>query len=719
MLRLLFVCLVLTVNLSLLLPVAPVAATTYYAQSGGPDNNCVPDSRTTPRNSANKGAACLAAGDTLVLLDGTYNECLSDVIPSGLGPNQHTTVKADHQRMAVLTPPKSCENTGVAILIGCCNGTAGTQKNYITIDGLKLQIDPTFVIGGTSAQGGSDTDGPHDLHFLNLEMSGCVNTGSVSNFCVGMGQGGNGHDFIWRGNYVHDFGMVRAAGTSGTGQGCTGYAMYVSGWNNLFENNEFYRTCGYGIHAYSTGDHFYGNVIRGNYVHDIGGAALMLCGNGGTNSAAPNAIYNNIFARVSVGLGISDQAYGGQTGGITGGPSCSGVQPNNNYIYNNTLVQVNNGNPNTGGTLLGCIQLGAAGGLTSSNNFVRNNICAYTTHVGEGILNDSAGAAANAIDHNLCATTGSNCQFTGNPLFVTTIPTSDFGPPGGSGSIRPADFQLQASSPALAQGADVSAVLSTDYGGNARPAPAGTAPDLGAWEMGGQPITPLPPELYLYWKFDEASGSVAADSTANNHPGTLTSSPAPGHVGARVGPHGLSLPGPGAYVSTTFARWPAQQDVTVAFWVKADTAGTGPGIGFGTATPTLLGVCTPCSDNALYWQYGTWNDPGGTGSMYVADYTPYLGQWTHVVVGAAGNGSEGRIWLNGQRLATATPFSAPTSALTNVVFEAGRWNKPGHVVNAPGTLDDLRLYTQFLSDADVLALYRATAGRVRHTVEGH
>jgi hypothetical protein len=713
-------CLLLRVLLcalvGLVLRVSGASATTYYAQAGGTNRTCSTES-TTPISGLAAGIGCLSGGDTLILKDGTYGECINDTIPSG-SANAPTVLKAEHPP-ASLTAQRQVHINGnpgpcVAAVVRIGTNAAGGARAYITLDGLWVDVGVDTVGFAVVGYGGvGDTDGTHHLTLQNMELSGGMDTGSVSSFSLMISQPGNGHDMIVRNTYIHDFGLHRTHPDVPPGeQGCTTYGMYISGWNNLFENNEMEHGCGFGIHGYSPSNHFYNNIIRNNYFHDMGAAVLMMCG-----SPQPNYVYNNIVARTGVLIGVT-AANQGQWGGITTGPSCSGQQPNNNYIYNNTLVNIGAAGE------LRCIALSEAGGVDSGNNTVRNNLCAYTTpSTSEGLSNTSGGAATNTLDHNFCASSGANCNIVDTPQFVTTMPSAstDFRTAG----IRPTDFQLQSGSAALNAGlCDVSS-MATDFSGQSRPQPTGTSCDLGAWEMGGTGGggLPLPAQLYLYWKFDEASGSTAADSATHDpplHPGTLTTNPAPGHVAARVGPQGLRLPGTGAYVSTTLESWPANQDVTLAFWVNIAAWGDSIGIGLATGSPNLLGVCVGCTSGAtssVIWQYGAWAGTGTTGSMY-SSFLPYIGQWAYIVVGAAGNGSEGRLWINGQRKATATPLSAPTTPMTNVAFEAGRWNNPSGVVNGPGTIDDLRLYTQFLNDADVMALYRSTAGRVRHTVDG-
>jgi hypothetical protein len=451
---------------AVLLLQAPVfGAQTYYVAANAPSGNSCSSAinPTTPVNTINKGAACLQPGDTLIIKDGTYPECLADVIPSGQSASQPTTVKAEHLRKAILTGPGDACSASL-IQIGQ-RGTATSQgvvRHYITLDGLFLDMPTDRASFGVKVMGGIEDgsiSGSHDLQFLNLEMRGGMNTGSISSFTLGIGQGGNQFGWTFRGNYFHDIGMVNALPT----QAAWSYALYISGSDNLFENNELARVSGFAFHGYSTSNHFNNNIFRNNYVHDTGGPLLFACG--GQN----NQIYNNIVARTGIGPAF-------QRGAIVLGTTCSGQPANNNYIYNNTIVRTV-----SSGAGEGCVTLSLPGLVSASNNVVRNNLCYLNTV--DSINNGSSGAATNMIDHNHC--TGTGCSTSGNPLFAKTIPDSDLTAAG----IRPEDFQIQAGSPAQAAGVSTASgtpLFTTDYGGNQRQSGAGQ--DLGAWALGAPPV---------------------------------------------------------------------------------------------------------------------------------------------------------------------------------------------------------------------------------------
>ena len=225
--------------------------------------------------------------------------------------------------------------------------------------------------------------------------------------------------------------------------------------------------------------------------------------------------------------------------------------------------------------------------------------------------------------------------------------------------------------------------------------------------------TTLPPQLLLHWKLDESSGTSAADATGHGWTGTVTGSPTwtSGRVGGTP-PGALLMDGTTSYVHNDTFSWPANQPITVAVWVN--TAG---GVSAGAfnigGSAQRAAAHIPWSDNVLYWDYGASLLTGRLSTTFA----PYLNQWTHVVL-TANAASERAIWLNGTRVATSSNADAPTAQLTGV--DLGRYAVSGQsTVYQSGVMDDFRLYTYLLTPEEIQALYRQTAGRIRHTVQGH
>src|SRR5215471_2296773 len=225
--------------------------------------------------------------------------------------------------------------------------------------------------------------------------------------------------------------------------------------------------------------------------------------------------------------------------------------------------------------------------------------------------------------------------------------------------------------------------------------------------------TILPPQLYLHWRLDDGTGSTAADATGHNYVGTLSGSPpwVPGHVpGAGAPPYALTMDGATSYVHNDTMPWPANQPITVSVWVN--TAG---GIQAGAfnigGTSQRAAAHIPYSDNVLYWDYG----PTLQTARLSTNFAPFLNQWTHVVLTANAQNARA-IWINGVQKSSATTADAPTAPLTGV--DLGRYAVSGLAsAYQSGQMDDFRLYTYVLSDTDIQALYRQTAGRIRHRAE--
>lgn len=687
-------------------------ATTFYAQPGGTNTSCSTNP-TTPISGAVRGAGCLASGDTLILKDGDYNEFLADVVPSGVA-SSYTTVKAEHPRGARLYGRDPANSTKAVVRIGPNN------RRFIQIEGLVLDGQntdgaivqllnaPTCTINLDCTFPGdhfTNLDCLQDVRIVNNEIKNTAAGRNVNSPWVGIGTGGGQYRLTLQDNHIHHIGTGFSADDL-----AWDYAIYFSNaTDSVIEGNEIDHISGYAIQMYCSCGVCDRITVRNNYFHDNQQSILLACG------GHDNLIYNNIFAR----MGLMNAK---NRGGMVFGPSCSGTQSNGNQIYNNTLVY--NVTDTTTTDLTACIGLNAGGGMF--NNIVRNNLCWGGTP-DDHLWNNTSGQTTNTLDHNSCSGVvgyGScgGIPYGGDPQFVRTIPNSDLTAAG----IVKEDFQLGPNSPYRDLGMNTTSVVATDMGGN--PRLLGPAQDLGAWESGGTPTPPLPQQLYLYWRLDETSGVTAADSAPHDpplHDGTLTGTPTPTHVGGRVGPRGLAVTGAGERVATTTELiWPANTAVTLAFWVLTPGGPTGgPSLGMPSTSPNLFGVCMPCPPEGgaqrsyVYWQYGNFTGAGTTGSMF-ADFTPYLNAWTHVVLTADANGNNGAIWFNGVRVAFQGTFSRPTSSITTG-FEAGRWNKAGSPFSGPGTLDDIQLYAKLLTDQEILALYRSTAGRVRHTAQGH
>src|SRR5438552_2099353 len=101
------------------------AATYYVSTSGNDSNSCTQaQSSSTPKLTISGGASCLAAGDTLLIMAGTYQENQPSSLTSGTSSNV-VTIKANPGSSVVIKPPS-----------GTGNGWYLGSQQYITFDGL-------------------------------------------------------------------------------------------------------------------------------------------------------------------------------------------------------------------------------------------------------------------------------------------------------------------------------------------------------------------------------------------------------------------------------------------------------------------------------------------------------------------------------------------------------------------------------------------------------
>ena len=111
-------------------PVLAQGATYYVATTGSDSNSCnSAQSQSTPKLTINAGAGCLAAGDTLIVKAGTYDEVLPNVFPAGTAGNP-TVVKSEVQYGAIIRPgrDKLSQLYGGFTLVAL-------ERSYLTFDG--------------------------------------------------------------------------------------------------------------------------------------------------------------------------------------------------------------------------------------------------------------------------------------------------------------------------------------------------------------------------------------------------------------------------------------------------------------------------------------------------------------------------------------------------------------------------------------------------------
>src|SRR6266545_7368291 len=150
----------LLVMLFTMFPVLAHGATYYVAKTGSDSNSCSnAQSQSQPKLTINAGVGCLnAAGDTLVVKSGVYDEILNNVIPSG-SPGNQVTVKSEVQYGAIIRPATF---GSTAYIISIMNGAHDIVLDGLVVDGINQTAVPYIGIALFT--------GSHDITIKNAEI---------------------------------------------------------------------------------------------------------------------------------------------------------------------------------------------------------------------------------------------------------------------------------------------------------------------------------------------------------------------------------------------------------------------------------------------------------------------------------------------------------------------------------------------------------------------
>ena len=254
-----------------------MGATHYISPSGTDSGDCTGSNCKTFAYAL--ASTRMAAGDTLILRDGTYSTAAGTGLPfvtCGSGYNDGTagariTVQAENERLAFLS------STGASI------GFRLTNCDYWTVDGLRMETAELAVAGGNdniSVSGGSNLifrnllmnynnrfQNTHLIQIFNASTNGLVEDSEFYNFnrhaIVSSGSSG----WVFRRNYFNSRGRADSTAPGhwvsvATTRGDYGIACYPCSnsinENNISEANE----AGFSIQSEgtSTGNQWLGNI---------------------------------------------------------------------------------------------------------------------------------------------------------------------------------------------------------------------------------------------------------------------------------------------------------------------------------------------------------------------------------------------------------------------------------------------------------------------------
>ncbi len=202
-------------------------------------------------------------------------------------------------------------------------------------------------------------------------------------------------------------------------------------------------------------------------------------------------------------------------------------------------------------------------------------------------------------------------------------------------------------------------------------------------------------------KFDESSGTTAADSSGNGWNGTLANSPT--WVAGKIN-NAVSMNGT-AHVSLPTGVVNTLTDFTISTWVKLNTIVVNSRIlDFGTSTTPTSTVGTYMfvapTANGMRFAITT---AGYTNEQQIIATTPVsTGTWTHVAVTLSG--TTGTFYVNGTAVGTNTGMTLNPASLGNTTRNFIGRSQFAADPYLNGTVDEFRIYNRALSPSEISGL---------------
>ena len=200
------------------------------------------------------------------------------------------------------------------------------------------------------------------------------------------------------------------------------------------------------------------------------------------------------------------------------------------------------------------------------------------------------------------------------------------------------------------------------------------------------------------WKFDETSGTTAADS-AGSTPGTLAAGAtwAAGYINNAVSLNGSST----SYVSYPSGFISTLGDFSIAGWFKLNSVSSWARLfDFGTGTSVNM-FLVPSQGSNIRYAITT----GGGGAEQRIDGTsiPSTGVWHHFAVTLSG--TVGILYVDGVEVGRNSNMTLKPSSLGNTTQNYVGKSQYSSDPYLNGLVDDLQVYNYGLSASEVSALF--------------
>jgi hypothetical protein len=221
--------------------------------------------------------------------------------------------------------------------------------------------------------------------------------------------------------------------------------------------------------------------------------------------------------------------------------------------------------------------------------------------------------------------------------------------------------------------------------------------------------------MVVWYKFDESSGTSAADSSGNNRNGTVTTvggGSATFSTTHQVGTHAINLAGTsstvGGYVAVpaSLNAMGATAAVTIACWVNISTARNWARVwDFNNTSTTGYMFLTTQEQTAGLVRFAI-TQTNNAAEQQLSSASTLATGWHHIaVVLAAGATYTGTLYVDGASVATNTAMTLHPSDIGNT---ANNWIGRSAFTADPylaGLIDDFRVYNRALTAAEITTLY--------------
>lgn len=214
------------------------------------------------------------------------------------------------------------------------------------------------------------------------------------------------------------------------------------------------------------------------------------------------------------------------------------------------------------------------------------------------------------------------------------------------------------------------------------------------------PSSQLPSSTFSF-NLNETSGSIAHDSSGNNHHATLVGANwSAGKLGNGLLFHGTGTPdnlNVGAINVTG-------NQMSIALWIKPNDLS-------GNHDYRLISKASGMYEQDHDWMISTYNGNqirlrlkagGSTTTMIANNANLQVGQWAHVV--ATYDGSTMRLYKDGQQLASQSKSGTIGTSTNNVLIGAN----PNNYEVFNGTIDEVYVFPSVLTTAQITQLLNAT-----------